>query len=259
MRPGRERDRGVRVQALDPAAGLDSPDARRKRCPAVAPRGAVVESGPQPFDPFLGSLCVGAQVVLGRECPAELADAALALERRDGTHKGRATQPVRRRKRCPVPVVGPLGDHGRGARGAASRDSGERTGLAPEQRADRVQIAGVDRHARKSGRSAAHNREWPNVPPSKRPSQHAVRRRRGRALVIAIAAVLTLYGYAGPVQGWLDARDRVARTRADVRELRSEALELDRRLQAAREQPALEALARADGWIYPGETPYLAR
>jgi hypothetical protein len=77
--------------------------------------------------------------------------------------------------------------------------------------------------------------------------------------VLAIAAALTLYGYAGPVQGWLDARERVAHTRADVHELRKESLQLDRRLQAAREQPALEALARADGWIYPGETPYLAR
>jgi len=76
---------------------------------------------------------------------------------------------------------------------------------------------------------------------------------------MAIAAVLTVYGYAGPVQGWFEARERTGRTRAEVQELRREHLQVQRRLQAAREGPALEALARADGWIYPGETPYLAR
>jgi cell division protein FtsB len=92
------------------------------------------------------------------------------------------------------------------------------------------------------------------APPSRRLARD--RRRRARRFALAVAGLLVLALYVGPVRSYLGARDRAARARVEVVQLQRQHADLERRFRALTSQAATEALARDAGYIYPGETPY---
>jgi cell division protein FtsB len=73
-----------------------------------------------------------------------------------------------------------------------------------------------------------------------------------------LLVLLAGYLYAGPVRSYLDARARTAQDRQQLAQLEQQQVGLRARLQALRSPGAIEALARADGYVYPGETPLSA-
>ena len=92
---------------------------------------------------------------------------------------------------------------------------------------------------------------------SSSPDRHA-RKRRARRLSAVLLVLLAGYLYIGPARSYLDARARTAQDRQQVTRLEHQQVALRARLQALRSPGAVEALARADGYVYPGETPLSA-
>jgi cell division protein FtsB len=86
----------------------------------------------------------------------------------------------------------------------------------------------------------------------------AVRKRRARRLSAVLLVLLAGYLYVGPARSYLDARARTAQDRQQLSQLMQQQADLRSRLQALRSPGAIEALARADGYVYPGETPLSA-
>jgi cell division protein FtsB len=86
----------------------------------------------------------------------------------------------------------------------------------------------------------------------------AVRKRRARRLSAVLLVLLAGYLYIGPARSYLDARARTAQDRQQLTRLTKQQAELRARLAALRSPGAIEALARADGYVYPGETPLSA-
>jgi cell division protein FtsB len=82
------------------------------------------------------------------------------------------------------------------------------------------------------------------------------RRRRARRFAFAVAGLLVVALYVGPVRSYLGARDRAAAARADLQRLEQQHAALERRLRALSSDAATVALAREDGYIFPGETPF---
>jgi cell division protein FtsB len=73
-----------------------------------------------------------------------------------------------------------------------------------------------------------------------------------------LLVLLAGYLYVGPTRSYLDARGRTAQDRQQVTRLLAQQVGLRARLQALSSAGAVEALARADGYVYPGETPFSA-
>jgi cell division protein FtsB len=86
----------------------------------------------------------------------------------------------------------------------------------------------------------------------------AARKRRTRRLSAVLLVLLAGYLYIGPARSYLDARARTAQDRQHVTRLEGQQLALRARLDALKSPAAFEALARADGYVYPGETPFSA-
>jgi cell division protein FtsB len=73
-----------------------------------------------------------------------------------------------------------------------------------------------------------------------------------------LLVLLAGYLYVGPARSYLDARARTAQDRQQLSKLEQEQVTLRARLEALRSPGAVEALARANGYVYPGETPLSA-
>jgi cell division protein FtsB len=84
------------------------------------------------------------------------------------------------------------------------------------------------------------------------------RRRRAKRLAACVAVVLVVALYEGPVSSLLRARDDTSHLRADVAQLQQRHAGLQQQLRTLRSDAAVVALARCDGFIFPGETPYHA-
>jgi cell division protein FtsB len=84
------------------------------------------------------------------------------------------------------------------------------------------------------------------------------RRRRAKRLAASVAALLVVALYEGPVTSLLHARAETAQLRADVQRLKERRADLQRQLRTLHTDAAIIALARDDGFIFPGETPYHA-
>src|ERR1700712_2360307 len=84
------------------------------------------------------------------------------------------------------------------------------------------------------------------------------RRRRAKRLAATAAVVLVVALYEGPVSSLLHARDDTSQLRADVSTLQQRHGDLQQQLRTLRSDAAIVALARDDGFISPGETPYHA-
>jgi cell division protein FtsB len=82
------------------------------------------------------------------------------------------------------------------------------------------------------------------------------RRRRAKRLAACFAVVLVVALYEGPVSSLLQARDDTSQLRADVAHLQQRHADLQQQLRTLRSDAAIVALARCDGFIFPGETPY---
>jgi cell division protein FtsB len=74
-----------------------------------------------------------------------------------------------------------------------------------------------------------------------------------------LLVLLAGYLYAGPLRSYLDARDRTTQDRATLARLAHEQAALKVRLAALSSPGAIAALARADGYVMPGETPLSAQ
>ena len=85
-----------------------------------------------------------------------------------------------------------------------------------------------------------------------------MRRRRARRLSAVLLVLLAGYLYVGPARSYLDARARTAQDRGQLSHLEQQQVGLRAHLAALRSPGAIEALARADGYVYPGETPLSA-
>jgi cell division protein FtsB len=96
------------------------------------------------------------------------------------------------------------------------------------------------------------------VPERRRRPPIAARKRRARRLSAILLVLLAGYLYAGPTRSYLDARGRTAQDRQQVTRLLAQQVGLRARLAALHSPGAVEALARADGYVYPGETPFSA-
>jgi cell division protein FtsB len=96
------------------------------------------------------------------------------------------------------------------------------------------------------------------VPERRRRPPIAARKRRTRRLSTVLLVLLAAYLYIGPARSYLDARARTAQDRAQVAQLLRQQASLHARLLALKSPGAVEALARADGYVYPGETPFSA-
>jgi cell division protein FtsB len=84
------------------------------------------------------------------------------------------------------------------------------------------------------------------------------RRRRAKRLAACVAVLLVIALYEGPVSSLLHAREDTSQLRADVARLQQRHAELQRQLRTLRTDAAVVALARDDGFIFPGETPFHA-
>jgi cell division protein FtsB len=93
------------------------------------------------------------------------------------------------------------------------------------------------------------------VAPSRRVARD--RRRRAKRLAALVACALFAALYVGPVRSYLEAREQAAVLRHEVRSLERDTAALRARVRALRSDAAAEALARENGYIYPGETPYV--
>ena len=89
------------------------------------------------------------------------------------------------------------------------------------------------------------------------PNRVRDRRRRAKRFAAAVAVVLFVGLYVGPVRSYLGAKRDARAARVEVQRLRSEQVALRERLRVARSDAAIIALAREQGFIFPGETPYL--
>jgi cell division protein FtsB len=83
------------------------------------------------------------------------------------------------------------------------------------------------------------------------------RRRRAKRFAAAVAVLLFVGLYVGPVRSYLAAKRDARQVRVEVQGLRAEQARLKERLRVARSDAAVIALAREQGFIFPGETPYL--
>jgi cell division protein FtsB len=108
------------------------------------------------------------------------------------------------------------------------------------------------------GRRRASRAERRHVAERRRQPPIAVRKRRARRLSAVLLVLLAGYLYIGPARSYLDARARTAQDRQQLSQLMQQQADLRSRLQALRSPGAIEALARADGYVYPGETPLSA-
>ena len=84
----------------------------------------------------------------------------------------------------------------------------------------------------------------------------SLRRQRSRRLCAVLLVLLAGYLYAGPVRSYLDARSHTAKNRQEFAGLSHEHAQLTAQLRALRTPAKLTAVARGDGYIVPGETPY---
>ena len=84
------------------------------------------------------------------------------------------------------------------------------------------------------------------------------RRRRAKRFAACVALLLVVALYEGPVSSLLHARSDTRQLRADVAQLEQRRAALQHRLQLLRNDDTIVALARADGFIFPGETRYYA-
>jgi cell division protein FtsB len=109
-----------------------------------------------------------------------------------------------------------------------------------------------------AGRTLERPAERRSVPERRRRPPIAARKRRARRLSAVLLVLLAAYLYIGPARSYLDARDRTAQDRQHVTRLLAQQVALRARLQALKSPGAVEALARADGYVYPGETPFSA-
>ena len=73
-----------------------------------------------------------------------------------------------------------------------------------------------------------------------------------------LLVLLAAYLYIGPARSYLDARSRTAQDRQELAHLTRQQTALRARLQALKSPGALVALARENGYVYPGETPLSA-
>ena len=131
--------------------------------------------------------------------------------------------------------------------------------------ARRIRLAGARKRLTRSrrgslprGRIAHRAAERSGVPERRRRPPIAARKRRTRRLSTVLLVLLAAYLYIGPARSYLDARARTAQDRAQVTQLLRQQAGLRARLLALRSPGAVEALARADGYVYPGETPFSA-
>jgi cell division protein FtsB len=89
------------------------------------------------------------------------------------------------------------------------------------------------------------------------------RRARARAhrrtLLVAAALALVVFLYAQPVQRYLETREELARRSAEVRDLRAERRDLERRLAAQTGSAALVREARRLGYVKPGERLFIVK
>jgi hypothetical protein len=193
----------------------------------------------------------------------QLGDAARALERGDRLREPPARDPVGRRERRAVLGVGRLLDHERAARGTARDDADERARLAPELPRHRRRVV-VSEHARilpgapAARRSGAARGEPGGVPPPSRLVARA-RRRRAKRFAALLAGLLVVGLYVGPVRSLIAARNATDGIRADVTRLRHEQAQLRVRLDRLQTNAAIVALARDNGFVFPGETPYVVQ
>jgi cell division protein FtsB len=74
-----------------------------------------------------------------------------------------------------------------------------------------------------------------------------------------VLVLLAGYLYAGPVRSYLDVRARTAQDRQQLVRLTADQRALQRQLGALTSPGAVEALARGDGYVMPGETPLSAQ
>ena len=87
------------------------------------------------------------------------------------------------------------------------------------------------------------------------------RRRGGRPLRwLAVAGIaLVVFLYYRPLRSYLDKRAELARQTTEVRELRAERRELQRRLAASASTAALMREARRLGLVRPGEQLFIVK
>jgi cell division protein FtsB len=97
------------------------------------------------------------------------------------------------------------------------------------------------------------------VPERRRRPTASLRRKRSRRLCAVLVVLLAGYLYAGPVRSYLDARERTTQDRQQLLRLTRQQSALKVRLAALSSPGAVEALARADGYVMPGETPFSAQ
>src|SRR3954451_16937806 len=84
------------------------------------------------------------------------------------------------------------------------------------------------------------------------------RRRRAKRPAASVAVLLVVALYEGPVSSLLRARDDTSELRADVARLQQRHADLQQQQRTLRSDAAIVALARDDGFVFPGETPYHA-
>jgi len=75
-------------------------------------------------------------------------------------------------------------------------------------------------------------------------------------MVVALGLVVALY--VGPVRSLLHAREEAATLRTEVHQLDAHGRGLRAELKALETDTAMIALARQNGYIFPGETPFVA-
>jgi cell division protein FtsB len=90
----------------------------------------------------------------------------------------------------------------------------------------------------------------------RRSASAGVRRRRSRRLCAVLLVLLAGYLYAGPVRSYLDASARTTTDRGQLQQLQSDNARLRATLKSLSTPAKLAEVARSDGYILPGETPY---
>ena len=111
----------------------------------------------------------------------------------------------------------------------------------------------------RTSRGAAETRGMATLRQGRGPSPR--RRRGGRPLRwLAVAGIaLVVFLYYRPLRSYLDKRAELARQTTEVRELRAERRELQRRLAASASTAALMREARRLGLVRPGEQLFIVK
>jgi cell division protein FtsB len=90
----------------------------------------------------------------------------------------------------------------------------------------------------------------------RRSASASLRRRRSKRLCAVLLVLLAGYLYAGPVRSYLDASARTTSDRRQLAQLRQTNANLNATLRSLSTPAKLAEVARGDGYIVPGETPY---